>query len=395
MTEKKLLVKMFGGFSVSYGDEILTFGRQRDSKFGQLFQILMTRPGYGFSKREIAENLYKWDEVEDTNASLNNTIFRLRKYLEASPLPSGDYLDLREGILRFGGSIEVESDVWSFESIAREFMGEQDKQRKAEHGEKACELYQGEFLPWLSNEQWVIEKSRKYQKLYFLMMKYLLKHLKGEGDYKSIERLSARASEIYPNEGWESWRVDSLIELNQHQAAEELYQRTAAYVQETGGLLSSKQQAQFRKIGSRIQQPEGNDEDISKYLVEMLPGQGAYACTLPGFSDCFHMLKRIVKRGKVRFSLLLCTILDGNGRTAKDREYCEKQGKKLCASFQTHLRQGDIYTKYSESQYLLLCVGVEREHIPDIGARIDMDFRKRCGGRGGISCRLLDDGEIW
>ena len=72
-----------------------------------------------------------------------------------------------------------------------------------------------------------------------------------------------------------------------------------------------------------------------------------------------------------------------------------KQGEKLRATFQTHLRQGDIYTKYSEGQYLLLCVGVERENIPDIGMRIDMDYRKRCGGRSGINCGLLDDGEIW
>ena len=90
MASEKLSVKMFGKFSVKYGGKVLTFGRQGDSKFGQLFQILMTRPGQGFSKRNIAEALYDWDKVEYLNASLNNTIFRLRKYLEASPLPSGN-----------------------------------------------------------------------------------------------------------------------------------------------------------------------------------------------------------------------------------------------------------------------------------------------------------------
>ena len=107
------------------------------------------------------------------------------------------------------------------------------------------------------------------------------------------------------------------------------------------------------------------------------------------------MLKRIIKRGTVQFSLVLCTILDGSGHAAENREYCERQGKNLCAAFRTHLRLGDIYTKYSENQYLLLCVGVKKEHVAEIGARIDMDFRKRCGGRGGVSCRLLDDGEFW
>ena len=120
---KKLWVKMFGGFSVRYGDEVLGFGRQRDSKFAQLFQILMTRPGMGFDKGAIMRFLYGREEVEVPNASLNNTIFRLRKYLETSPLPEGNYLILNEGVLRFDIVVPVESDVWRFESIIQEFEG--------------------------------------------------------------------------------------------------------------------------------------------------------------------------------------------------------------------------------------------------------------------------------
>ncbi len=97
MGGKKLTVKMLGGFSASYGEEVLAFGRQRESKFCQLFQILMTRPGQGFSKMDIAESLYGREEVENPNASLNNTIFRLRRYLEESPLPPGGYLTLWGG----------------------------------------------------------------------------------------------------------------------------------------------------------------------------------------------------------------------------------------------------------------------------------------------------------
>lgn len=97
MAEKVLRVRMFGGFSAKYGNEVLTFGKQMNSKFGQLFQILMTRPGQGFSKWEIMQSLYGQEEVEDSNASLNNTIFRLRRYLAASPLPPGDYVKLLGG----------------------------------------------------------------------------------------------------------------------------------------------------------------------------------------------------------------------------------------------------------------------------------------------------------
>lgn len=386
---------MFGGFSVRYGEEALTIGRQRDSKFRQLFQILMTMPGQGFSKNDIAEKLYGQEEVEDSNASLNNTIFRLRKYLETSPLPSGEYLILNEGVLRFDGGIEVESDVWAFECTAREFEKERDQGRKVSLCKRACGLYQGEFLPWLCNEQWVIEKSWNYRKLYFQMLEYLLRYLKEDGDYSSMETVSARGAELYPYEGWELWQIESLTVLGRHREAKEVYQETAAYVQETGGFLSKSQQERFRELGARMRQPEGTEEEIGRCLMEISPEPGAYACTLPGFSDCFRMLKRVLVRGGDCFSLILCTILDAGGHPASDREYCKKYGKKLCASFQSHLRRGDIYTRYSESQYLLLCIGAEWENVAEIGARIDMDFRRRCGGRGGISCRLLDDGSMW
>lgn len=392
---KKLRVKMFGGFSASYGDEVLTFGRQRDSKFRQLFQILMTGPGQEFNKRDIAVSLYGQDEVEDTNASLNNTIFRLRKYLESSPLPPGDYLVLNDGVMRFDGGIEVESDAWSFESMALEFENEQDGQKKADLCKRSCELYQGEFLPLLSNELWVIERSRNYHKMYITMLQYLLYWLKKDGDYRSIEKVSARAAVHFPYEGWEMWQIESLIALGRHKEAEETYQKTAAYMQETGGFLSKKQQKRLHEIGARLRRPEGTEEDIRKCLMEPVQEQGAYACTLPGFLDCFRMLRRVNVRGGNDFSLILCTILDAGSHPASGREYCERQGEKLRESFRNYLRRGDVYAKYSENQYLLLCIGADGENASEIGIRIDIDFRKRCGGRGGISCRILDDRNIW
>lgn len=297
MAGEKLSVKMFGGFSASYGDQVLTLGRQRNSKFAQLFQILMTRPGQAFSKQDIAESLYGQEEVEDLNASLNNTIFRLRKCLRESPLPPGEYLLLSGGAVRFSGEIEAESDVWSFECLAREFREAQDRRGKADICRRACELYQGEFLPQLSSEQWVIDRGRAYQKQHSAMLKYLFQFLKEEGDYGSIEKAAARASIISPYDEWEMWHVDSLLALGRYKEAEKIYREIVAHVQDEGGFLSKKNQAWFLEIGERMSQPEGPEKDIGRFLAEKSPAEGAYACTLLGFLDCFRMLKRTLGRG--------------------------------------------------------------------------------------------------
>ena len=395
MTEK-LRVRMFGVFSASYGETDLTFGRQRNSKFSQLFQLLMTRPGLGFSKKSIAGILYGQEKVENTNASLNNTIFRLRRYLKESPLPPGEYLILKNGMLCFNDQTEVESDAWSFECTVHEFEQEHDRQKKIALCGKAYELYQGEFLPQLSNEMWVIEKSRVYHEMYSRILEYLLRSFEEDGDYKRIGSLAGRASKIHPGEGWENWQLESLLASGSYREAEQVYQEAAARVKKEGGFLSQKQQERFHKIAVRIRHPERMGDDIAKYLMERDPRGGAYSCTLSGFSDCFHMLKRVTAReGSLLFCLLLCTILDPNGRPANSLKCCKTNGEKLRATFQAYLRKGDIYAKYSENQYLLLCIGVDKENALHIGARIDTDFRKRCGGRGGIQCRLLDDGGLW
>ena len=396
MVEEKLHIKMFGGFSANYGGEVLTFGRQRGSKFEYLFQILMTRPGKKFNKKDIAEILYGSEQVEDTNASLNNTIFRLRRYLKESPLPERDYLILSGGTLCFDGGVEVESDVWSFECAAREFESEQDDRKKAEFCKRACELCRGVFLPQLSSEQWVIEKSKEYEKLYAQMLKYLLHHFKKEGDFTGIERLSARAAEIYPYEGWERWQIESLIARGLPQEADRVYQAAVARMQKAGGFFSKGRRMELQKTGMKIRYPEGTEDDIRRCLAEPGPAEGAYRCTIPGFLDCYRMLKRVTTRkGQVYFCLFLCTILDTGGRPASDQKYCKKLGDQLCVTFQRCLRRGDVYTKYSENQYLLLCTGAKKESILQIGTRITADLRKRCGSRGEVNCRLLDDGSRW
>ena len=65
--QSKLNVNLFGGFSAYYGETALTFGKQNNSKFSQLFQLLMTRPKQDFSKRTLIHNMYEADEIENPN----------------------------------------------------------------------------------------------------------------------------------------------------------------------------------------------------------------------------------------------------------------------------------------------------------------------------------------
>ena len=83
--EKEILqVRMLGGFSMVYQEKTLVFDRNYISKSTQLLQILFLHLEKGIAKERLLEELYGRDDVENRNGSLNNTIFRLRKQLEAA-----------------------------------------------------------------------------------------------------------------------------------------------------------------------------------------------------------------------------------------------------------------------------------------------------------------------
>lgn len=387
---KKLSVKMLGGVEAYYGEEALAFGKQLNAKYGQLFQMLMTRPGKDFSKRQIMENLYGQGTVEDMNASLNNTIFRLRKYLRESPLPPAEYLVVSEGLIRFEEMVPIESDVWTFEMLAERFLKETDRMTKMELCREACALYRGDFLPQLANETWVADKSRSCRKQYADMLRYLLKQLEADGDYREIGVLAADAALIYPFEEWEIWQIESLAARGRQKDATALYGEITDRLRNLEELPSDKWMKHFTEIGKQLMFPTGK-EGLIRYLTEDEPRQEPYYCNILSFRDYFRILRRISRRNGVEFSLMICTIEKVGQYSAEDIARCAKQGEKLEKTFQSSLRMGDVYARYNAVQYLLLCVGVSKEDIPQIIERIDMNFQKRCGGKYRIQSQKLDE----
>lgn len=130
MEEEILKVRMLGGFSMVYQEKTLVFDRNYISKSTQLLQILFLHLEKGIAKERLLEELYGRDDVENRNGSLNNTIFRLRKQLEAAGLPEGKYFYLKKGIYYWDSVIPVETDLSVFEKKLEESRKETDEEKK-------------------------------------------------------------------------------------------------------------------------------------------------------------------------------------------------------------------------------------------------------------------------
>lgn len=60
--EKNLCVNMLGGFSITYEQKPVSFGKRSQSRFLQLFQMLVLHRE-GVAKDKLIEAIYDWEEL--------------------------------------------------------------------------------------------------------------------------------------------------------------------------------------------------------------------------------------------------------------------------------------------------------------------------------------------
>ena len=251
----------------------------------------------------------------------------------------------------------------------------QDVGRQMKYYEEAGLLYDGELLPDMIGEDWAAVKNIYYQKLYFSSQEKLCKWLEKEGKFERLYQVATSASQIYPFEEWQLWRIDSLIALESYSQAMEVYQETAKKFSEELNLPPSAEMLKrFHIMGEKITGlPEALD-DIQHRLKEREEAEGAYFCTYPSFVDIYHVMGRMMERNGVSVFIMLCTLMYGKNQAAGDSEQDREAGKFLCEAIRGSLRKGDFYTKYNATQYLVMLSGITQENCPIVSNRIDGKF---------------------
>ena len=381
-------VRMLGGFSITYEGAAVVFDRRSPAKFIQLFQLLMLHLREGIDKAELIDALDGKDGVGNRNSSLTNTIFRLRRQLKKAGMPEDAYIIVKKGKCRWSENIKAVVDIHQMEAAIEEACMESGE-KKEELLKEACSLYKGEFLPSSAAEAWSVIAGVKYRDLYFDCMRELFSILKNRGAYEDILYISSHAASIYPYEEWQLWRIDSLLALNRHKEALKVYEETASlYFNEFGLNPSGKMLERFHAMSSQIQGVPSDMSEIRRDLREKTKGKGAYFCSLPSFIDTYRIMTRMMERTGMSVFLMLCTLTDSFGVPIEKEEKISKAAEKFQTAVKLSLRRGDLYTRYSSCQFLVMLPGITQENCFRVAERISRLFKEAGGGSNRIRCYI-------
>ena len=161
-----LKVRLFGGFSASYGEIPVSFGRNTTTKAMKLLQILLYHGDTGISRDKLLDELYGREELADAANNLRVTAHRLKKIIVNAGLPSHDYINIKKGIYRWDAPMPTEVDAHQFKVLSKDVQTCTDKVKKLALLKKICLMYRGEFLPELSGDEWVLVESVQYKNIY-------------------------------------------------------------------------------------------------------------------------------------------------------------------------------------------------------------------------------------
>lgn len=373
---------MLGGFSLLFDDKPLTLAYNINNKSIHLLSVLLYYGEEGIARNKLLDILYGREEKINPANSLRAVIFRLRKILADSGLPEDEYIRYQNGSYYWKPDhVTTVVDAGCFERTAEEALKREEKQ--LDQLVLACKQYRGEFLPPMAAEEWVAVISVRYQELYFSCLRKACSLMKARGQYEEMLELCTRAAQIYPFEEWQLLQIDCLMALKRYKEAMDIYEYAANMMFKELGLSPSEEMlARFRAMSGQIHYAAGAIMDVKGSLKEKESKAGAYYCGYPSFIDSYRLIVRMTERSGQSVYLMLCTLTDKKGIPLdhEDENFTQVVGN-LYEAIGRSLRRGDLYTRYSPNQFLILLTGLCVEACSIITERIDRQFDAFYGGR--------------
>ncbi len=371
-----LKIRMLGKEAVTYGDAQILCGRNSLTKAMKLFLILVYSGKEGVSRNKLMEALFDGEELANLGNNLRVTMHRLKKMLVDEGLPEYEYISSEGGIYRWDSPMEVEVDAIVFKNLVAEADEETDLEKKILLLSTACNMYRGEFLQKMSDEEWVLMESVQYKNIYAGALEELIGYLMERREYSEILRLADVACQLYPFDEWQSFKIDCYIAMNRYADAMAEYEATAKLlVEELGVVPSEKMMGQFRSMSERIVNRPQMISEIKTGLLEKDWERGAFYCTVPGFRDAYRLVCRSMERTGQSAYLLLCTLVDHLGRPLEPSDKLDQMSQALFFAIKNSLRRCDSFTKYNSAQYLVILMGTNEENCQIVIDRITRNYK--------------------
>ena len=380
MSAVQIEVRMLGPMTLRCEGQEVRDTDNRARKIWLLLAYMAARRGQAIPQEELVALLWEREERSSNPANALKTMFhRLRSMMcQLDALRDRNLIIRKNGTYSWNPDLCFTLDTETFESLCRDALACQEPGQQLELLRRALALYRGDFLPKLSSESWVNAVNTYYHGLYLQSVSRLVALLEARGLWQEIEGICRTAVALDPyNEVLCQHLLRSLLQQEKQQDAADTYQRMSELLFDTFGVMPSEEsKSLYREALSHSNEMATSIDLIRDQLREPIAATGAMVCQYDFFKIIYQAEARSVSRNGYASHLCLFSITGADDQPLAKRslEVCMENFQDLaCAS----LRKGDVMSRCSVSQYIVLLSRANYENSRKVCDRVVRAFRKK------------------
>jgi DNA-binding transcriptional activator of the SARP family len=371
--DEMLHIELFGGFSISYGDKVYLKDNGSSKKVINILQYLIINKNNKVTYDNLVYATKLDKDNKNPNAVLKNLIYRARTLLKDSGFPEYEYILQTSGTYSWNNNIPCVVDVEIFQDYCKKAQNkDKTDEEKLELYNKAIEIYGGKLLPKHSVELWIVPLTTYYDSMFSQCVKEYYELVKKNGDYSSMIHICAKAIEIDPyDEKNYIMLIECYCKHEKYKDALAAYEKITDLLYEELGVKPSEELIElYKEIMSNLNQVEKNlvviDGEIREEKEEP---NGAFYCPYGLFKSIAQYTICMFERTGQSLCMVLFTVTDTNGSMPTKKKRLITMNN-LKDTINISLRRGDLFSRYSATQYIVMLVSADYENSCKVGQRI-------------------------
>lgn len=355
--ETTIQISMFGDLEIKNKDKILKETSNRSKKIWNLLGFIIANRNNSLTQQDYIDML--WPDGISSNPvnALKTILYRSRNLLDPVLIDNHTSFILSgNGSYYWNNEINCIVDVEEFErlyNITR--LPSTTKEQKIVLYHEALQLYKGDFMSKHSTELWVIPIATHYHNLYLDCAKNYLKLLEENNEYLKMITCCKQILQIDAfDEIIHTFLIRAYFKEGNTTAALNQYDTATDILYQNLGVQPSKELRDLYMDMMKIQQTLEMDLTvIQNDLKETEYKTGAFVCEYGIFKETYRLISRQCARDGRSVYIALITICETNGNIPPLNKLSNIM-QNLLDIIVNNLRRGDVVSKYSGAQYVLL-----------------------------------------
>ncbi len=274
-------ISLLGGFSLEMNGATLTDDINRSLKLWSVLAYLVLHRNRPVPQSEFIELFWPEDNSSNPVNALKTLLYRIRAMLEPLFGPEVQPILAQRGAYSWNPAVTCELDADRFEALCFQASNEDlPDAARIELYRQAVALYQGDLLPKLNHQMWLIPLSVHYHTLYLEAVKALAALLDRAELFDEMQLVCQRASSLDNlDEGLHTLIVRSLLRQGKDAAALDHYEKATDLLYRNLGVRPSEElRALYTEIMATEKTLETDLGAIMADLKETAARPGAFVC---------------------------------------------------------------------------------------------------------------------